>query len=94
MKVAAVQFVSGGDIAENLTRAKELISTAAGQARSLLCCRKLQRSHLHQVGWIPMHKSLTGILLRNSKTTLKNLASPWWLACSARLTQWILVINH
>lgn len=36
MKVAAVQFVSGGDIAENLTRAKELISTAAGQGAQLV----------------------------------------------------------
>lgn len=36
MKVAAVQFVSGGDIAENLARAKELISTAAGQGAQLI----------------------------------------------------------
>lgn len=36
MKVAAVQFVSGGEINENLTRAKELISTAAGQGAQLI----------------------------------------------------------
>ncbi|MGP5618177.1 carbon-nitrogen hydrolase family protein [Corynebacterium casei] len=36
MKVAAVQFVSGGDIAENLASAKELISTAAGQGAQLI----------------------------------------------------------
>lgn len=36
MKVAAVQFVSGGDIVENLARAKELVSTAAGQGAQLI----------------------------------------------------------
>ncbi|MDO5506730.1 MAG: carbon-nitrogen hydrolase family protein [Corynebacterium casei] len=36
MKVAAVQFVSGGEINENLTRAKELISTAAGEGAQLI----------------------------------------------------------
>ncbi|WP_313550967.1 carbon-nitrogen hydrolase family protein [Corynebacterium sp.] len=36
MKVAAVQFVSGGDIVENLARAEELVSTAAGQGAQLI----------------------------------------------------------
>ncbi|GJN43188.1 carbon-nitrogen hydrolase family protein [Corynebacterium ammoniagenes] len=36
MKVAAVQFVSGGDIEENLDRAKELISTAASNGAQLI----------------------------------------------------------
>ena len=36
MKVAAVQFVSGGEIDANLSRAKELISTAAGKGAKLI----------------------------------------------------------
>src|SRR5699024_12270584 len=36
MKVAAVQFVSGGEIDANLSRAKELISTAAGEGAKLI----------------------------------------------------------
>src|SRR5699024_9471167 len=36
MKVAAVQFVSDGDIEKNLLRAKELVSTAAEQGAKLI----------------------------------------------------------